>query len=53
MLAPVIGVLMGLALSLPTSSAAMAIAIKLHGDAAIAAIAGTAAQMISFGVMTY
>lgn len=52
-LAPVIGLIMGLALSLPTSSAAMAIALKLHGDAAIAAMAGTAAQMISFGLMTY
>lgn len=44
---------MGLALSLPTSSAAIAVAIKLHGDAATAAIAGTAAQMIAFGIMTY
>lgn len=53
LLAPVIGTLMGLALSLPTSSAAIAVAIHLHGDAATAAMAGTAAQMISFGVMTY
>lgn len=52
-LAPIIGVIMGLALSLPTSSAAIAIAIKLHGDAATAAIAGTSAQMITFGIMTY
>lgn len=52
-LAPIIGLIMGLALSLPTSSAAMAIALKLHGDAAVAAMAGTAAQMISFGLMTY
>lgn len=52
-LAPVVGMIMGLALSLPTSSAAMAFALKLHGDAATAAMAGTAAQMISFGVMTY
>jgi uncharacterized membrane protein len=44
---------MGLALSLPTSSAAMAFALNLHGDAAIVAIAATAGQMISFGVMTY
>ena len=53
LLAPVIGVLMGLALSLPTSSAAIAFAISLKGDAATAAIAGTAAQMISFGLLTY
>lgn len=44
---------MGLALSLPTSSAAIAFALHLKGDAATAAMAGTAAQMISFGVMTY
>lgn len=52
-LAPVIGSLMGLALSLPTSSAAIAFALKLQGSAAIAAMAGTAAQMISFGVLTF
>lgn len=44
---------MGLALSLPTSSAAIAVALHLHGDAATAAMAGTAAQMIAFGVLTY
>lgn len=44
---------MGLALSLPTSSAAIAFALKLQGSAAIAAMAGTAAQMISFGVLTF
>ncbi|MCK5866793.1 MAG: PTS sugar transporter subunit IIC, partial [Mycoplasmataceae bacterium] len=53
LLAPIIGIIMGLALSLPTSSAAIAIAIKLHGDAATASIAGTSAQMITFGIMTY
>lgn len=53
LLAPVVGIIMGLALSMPTSSAAMAFALKLHGDAATAAMAATAAQMISFGVMTY
>lgn len=53
LLAPVIGAIMGLALSLPTSSAAIAFALKLHGDAATAAIAGTAAQMIAFGVLTF
>lgn len=44
---------MGVSLSLPTSSAAMAMALNLSGDAAIAAMAGTAAQMLSFGVMTW
>ncbi len=53
LLAPIFGSIMGLALSLPTSSAAMAFALNLHGDAAIVAIAATAGQMISFGVMTY
>lgn len=53
LLAPAIGLIMGLALSMPTSSAAIALAIKLHGDAATAAMAATAAQMISFGVLTY
>ena len=53
LLAPIFGLVMGLALSLPTSSAAMAFALGLHGDAAIVAIAATAAQMISFGTMTY
>ena len=53
LLAPAVGVIMGLALSMPTSSAAMAFALKLHGDAATAAMAATAAQMISFGAMTY
>ncbi len=52
-IAPFIGLIMGLALSLPTSSAAIALMIHIHGDAATAAIAGTAAQMISFGIMTY
>ncbi|WKX02330.1 PTS sugar transporter subunit IIC [Candidatus Mycoplasma mahonii] len=53
LLAPIMGALMGLALSLPTSSAAIAFALSLHGDAATAAMAATAAQMVSFGVMTY
>ena len=53
LLAPVIGLLMGMALSFPTSSAAIAISISLTGDAATAAMAATAAQMISFGVLTY
>lgn len=52
-LAPVIGVLMGLALTMPISSVAIAIALSLHGQAANAAMAGTAAQMMSFGVLTF
>lgn len=52
-LSPIIGLLMGVSLSLPTSSAAMAMALNLQGDAAIAAIAGTSAQMLTFGVMTW
>ena len=51
--APIIGMIMGLALSLPTSSAAIAFAINMHGDVATSSIAGTSAQMISFGVLTY
>ncbi|CAM9145486.1 PTS sugar transporter subunit IIC [Mycoplasma marinum] len=53
LLAPIIGLIMGLALSLPTSSAAIAIMIRLHGAPASAAMAATAAQMISFGVLTW
>ena len=53
LLAPILGMIIGLALSFPTSSAAMAFAVGLHGDAAVAAMAATAAQMISFGLMTY
>ena len=52
-LAPILGLLMGFALSFPTSSAAAALQLHLTGDAATAAIAATAAQMLSFGVMTY
>lgn len=53
LLAPIFGLAIGWALTLPTSSAAMVFALKLHGDAAIVAMSATAAQMISFGVMTY
>lgn len=53
LLAPIFGMIMGLSLSLPTSSAAIAVALGLHGDAAIIAIAATASQMIAFGMMTY
>ncbi len=52
-LSPVIGLLMGISLSMPTSSAAMALALNLTGDAAVAAMAGTAAQMVVFGVMAW
>ncbi len=52
-LAPIIGMIMGLALTLPISSAALALAIKIHGNAGIAAIAGTTAQMVSFGLLTW
>ena len=53
LIAPIIGIAMGLALSMPTSSAAIALSIQLSGDAGTAAMAGTAAQMVSFAVMTY
>ncbi|NQZ66179.1 MAG: PTS sugar transporter subunit IIC [Mycoplasmatales bacterium] len=53
LLAPIFGMIMGLALSLPTSSAAMAVALGLNGDSAVVAIAATSSQMIAFGVMTY
>lgn len=52
-LAPVFGLIIGLALSFPTSSAAMVFALHLHGDSAVIAIAATTAQMISFGLLTY
>ena len=53
LLAPVVGTLMGLALSFPTSSAAIAFSLSLSGYAATAAMGGTAGQMIAFGIMTY
>lgn len=52
-LAPLIGAVLGLSLSLPISSAAIAFTINMHGDAAIAGLAGTSAQMITFGVLTF
>ncbi len=52
-LAPLIGLIMGLALTLPTSSAAIAIMLHMHGAPASAAMAATAAQMISFAVLTW
>ncbi|CAM9143106.1 PTS sugar transporter subunit IIC [Mycoplasma todarodis] len=51
--APLIGMIMGLALTLPTSSAAIAIMLHLHGAPASAAMAATAAQMVAFAVMTW
>ncbi len=51
--APLIGLIMGLALTLPTSSAAIAIMLHMHGEPASAAMAATAAQMVSFAVLTW
>ena len=48
----VVAVLMGMALTAPISSAAIAISIGLSGLAAGAALAGGAAQMIGFAVMS-
>ncbi|MGL4345249.1 MAG: PTS transporter subunit IIC [Cellulosilyticaceae bacterium] len=49
----VISVLMGMFLTLPISSAAIAIMLGLSGLAAGAATAGCAAQMIGFAVISY
>lgn len=49
----VISVLMGVFLTLPISSAAIAIILGLSGIAAGAATAGCAAQMVGFAVMSY
>ncbi|NQZ28984.1 MAG: PTS sugar transporter subunit IIC [Mycoplasmatales bacterium] len=51
--APLIGLIMGLALTLPTSSAAIAMMLHLHGTPASVAMAATAAQMIAFAVLTW
>lgn len=48
-----VAVLMGLALTAPISSAALAIMLSLSGPAAGAATAGCAAQMIGFAVASY
>ncbi|PSV15179.1 PTS sugar transporter subunit IIC [Photobacterium kishitanii] len=48
-----IAVLMGMALTLPISSAAIAIMLSLNGLAAGAATVGCAAQMVGFAVMSY
>ncbi|WP_066496411.1 PTS transporter subunit IIC [Abyssisolibacter fermentans] len=49
----IISVLMGIMLTLPISSAALAISLKLSGLAAGAATVGCAAQMIGFAVASY
>ncbi|MBV7433693.1 PTS sugar transporter subunit IIC [Cardiobacteriaceae bacterium TAE3-ERU3] len=49
----VIAVVMGILLTLPTSSAAIAIAIGLHGIAGGAAVVGCAAQMIGFATASF
>lgn len=49
----VVAVVMGLLLTLPVSSAAVAIALSLNGLAAGAATIGCCAQMIGFAVMSH
>ncbi|UXI03937.1 PTS transporter subunit IIC [Photobacterium sp. TY1-4] len=49
----VVAVLMGMALTLPISSAAIAIMLSLNGLAAGAATVGCCAQMIGFAVMSF
>ncbi|WP_174729403.1 PTS transporter subunit IIC [Mesobacillus harenae] len=49
----VVAVLMGLALTAPISSAAIALMLDLHGLAAGAATIGCSAQMIGFAVSSY
>ncbi|TCG10427.1 PTS sugar transporter subunit IIC [Mycoplasma todarodis] len=53
LVAPLIGLIMGSALTLPTSSAAIAIMVHMHGAPASAAMAATSAQMIAFAVLTW
>ena len=48
-----VAVLMGILLTLPISSAAIAISLGLSGLAAGAAVVGCASQMIGFAVMSY
>ena len=48
----VVGVLMGMALTAPISSAAIGVMLGLNGLAAGAALAGCCAQMIGFAMMT-
>ncbi|MGD6902650.1 PTS transporter subunit IIC [Bacillus infantis] len=49
----IVAVLMGLALTAPISSAAIALMLDLHGLAAGAATIGCAAQMVGFAVSSY
>lgn len=49
----IVSVVMGIVLTLPISSAALAISLKLSGLAAGAAIVGGAANMIGFAVISY
>ncbi len=49
----VVAVLMGMALTLPISSAAIGISLGLTGYAAGAAVVGCCAQMVGFGVASY
>ncbi len=49
----VLAVVMGMLLTLPISSAAIAISLSLSGEAAGAATIGCAAQMIGFAVMSF
>ena len=49
----VVAVIMGMLLTLPISSAAIAIALSLSGISAGAATVGCCAQMIGFAVMSY
>lgn len=49
----VVSVIMGIALTLPISSAAIAISLNLSGIAAGAAVAGCCANMIGFAVASY
>lgn len=49
----VVGVLMGMALTAPISSAAIGIMLGLNGLAAGAALAGCCAQMIGFAMMSF
>ncbi len=49
----VVAVVMGVLLTLPVSSAAVAIALSLSGLAAGAATVGCCAQMVGFAVMSY
>lgn len=49
----VISVIVGILLTMPTSSAAICISLKLGGIAGGAAVVGCAAQMIGFAVQSY